>query len=178
MIAWRGLRRAAFLFVITIGVFRFAAIPTLAQSTDPFLSAPAPAPAPVPRPARRPLAPREAEPEPVIAAPPAAPKPAPVLTNYDGVYTGEALRRTDSNGCPGASFTKSLTIRNSLISYVFNQSFARVVTGTVGNDGTVSAASMTEGIMIKLTGSIRGGDYVGVVTDGNCRIDLRFHKQP
>jgi hypothetical protein len=142
---------------------------TDAQNADPFREVIPPAPAPKPVPKQR-FAPA---PEPEPTPPPIQPTP----LSYDGNYKGmETLLPNMPSWC-GGPFERTLSIRNSEFSFIYNRTRYEWVKGSVSADGTVSGFGTSSSGGNKITGKIRGNELVGTIGSYICSYALDLKKQ-
>ncbi|HML09920.1 MAG TPA: hypothetical protein VK432_03605 [Stellaceae bacterium] len=169
-------------FFLSLGLL--TAFPAAAQEADPFREAAPPPPmalpeqqavAPAPPPKPRPAPAPEPQAEPVVAAPP--PRAPPSAPKYDGVYTGEATRSVSASGrCVEPSFTKTMTVKDNQFSYAFGGAESLVVTGQIGDDGSLTGFTKSLRGGVRVTGKIEGGRFSGQAISPGCILDLNFQK--
>ena len=100
---------------------------------------------------------------------------------YDGDYVGMQTLVRDANNyrvCEGGPFQRVLHVRNGAVTYTYDPTFYKDLTGTVGADGTVTAFVPTANGGAKLEGKITGSDFVGKVGSAVCNFTLQLRKNP
>src|SRR5580704_11830243 len=84
-------------------------------------------------------------------------------TNFNGTYAGTQTL-TDNGPSPNYSeclrgpFKRKLVVKDGAVTYAYNPTYHREVTGTINADGGVSAYLPTPDGGVKLAGRIQGDD--------------------
>jgi hypothetical protein len=111
------------------------------------------------------------------SAAPAAPRSAPV-TRFDGRYAGTlALQPDRTRRCPeAAAGEREITVRNGRATFLFNPQVQQVLTGTVGEDGSVRMADRIDRT-IATSGVFSETGFSGDHRNGLCSYSVQLAKR-
>ena len=111
------------------------------------------------------------------SAAPAAARSAPV-TRFDGRYAGTlALQPDRTRRCPeAAAGEREVTVRNGRATFLFNPQVQQVLTGTVGEDGSVRMADRIDRT-IATSGVFTDNGFSGDHRNGLCSYSVQLTKR-
>jgi hypothetical protein len=100
---------------------------------------------------------------------------------FDGDYVGEE-RLTDDRSGRGACgdpgpFQKVVRVTMGRWGYTYNYDRREKVEGTVDTNGSLSGFGRSYEGGVRFSGTIRGNDLTGEVSNGNCTYSLRMQKK-
>jgi hypothetical protein len=122
--------------------------------------------------------------EPAPAAAPRSPRataataPAGPVTRFDGRYAGPlALQPDRTRRCPEAqNVEREIVVRNGRASLFFNPQVQQVLSGTVGEDGSVRMADSLDR-NIATSGVFDANGFTGEHRSGLCSYSVRMTKR-
>ena len=101
--------------------------------------------------------------------------------NFNGTYAGTQTLMDDGAApnyakCLRGPFKRKLVVKDGAITYAYNPTYHREVTGTVNADGNVSAYLPTPDGGVKLEGKIQGDDFTGEVWSVLCTYSVELKR--